>query len=131
MATPYPAEIIQLPEQKRIIMIFEGATHIWREIFMDGRQHPDGDALNPTYLGHSVGHWEGDTLVVDVVGFNEETWIDAAGHPHTEALHVTERYTRTDSLTLHYETTIDDPKTYTKPWTTSYNIAFRPGWEPY
>ena len=69
MATPYPAEIIQLPEQKRIIMIFEGATHIWREISMDGRPHPEGDALNPTYLGHSVGHWEGDTLVVDTVGF--------------------------------------------------------------
>jgi len=57
MATPYPAEIIQLPEQKRILMIFEGATHIWREIYMDGREHPKGDALNPTYLGHSVGHW--------------------------------------------------------------------------
>ena len=81
MATPYPAEIIQLPEQKRIIMIFEGATHIWREICMDGRPHPKGDALNPTYLGHSVGRWEGDTLVVDVVGFNEATWLDYFGHP--------------------------------------------------
>src|SRR5262249_10777701 len=58
MATPYPAEIIQLPEQKRVIMIFEGATHIWREIYMDGRQHPQGDDLNPTYLGHSVGRYE-------------------------------------------------------------------------
>ena len=94
MATPYPAEIIQLPEQKRIIMIFEGATHIWREIFMDGRPHPTGDALNPTYLGHSVGHWEGDTLVVDVVGFNEATWLDYFGHPHTDQLHVVERFTR-------------------------------------
>jgi hypothetical protein len=75
-ATPYPMEILQMPEQKRIFMVFEGATHIWREIYMDGRQHPQGDALNPTYLGHSVGHWEGDTLVVDVVGFNEATWID-------------------------------------------------------
>src|SRR5204863_8855873 len=62
MATPYPAEIIQLPEQKRIIIIFEGATHIWREIFMDGRPHPTGDALNPNYLGHSVGRWDGATL---------------------------------------------------------------------
>ena len=57
-------------------MIFEGATHIWREIYMDGRPHPEGDALNPTYLGHSVGRWEGDTLVVDVVGFNENSWLD-------------------------------------------------------
>lgn len=67
MATPYPMEIIQLPEQKRIFMTFEGGTHIWREIYIDGRPHPSGDALNPTYLGHSVGHWDGDTLVVDVV----------------------------------------------------------------
>ena len=79
MATPYPMEIIPLPEQKRIIMTFEGATHVWREIYMDGRAHPQGDALNPTYLGHSIGRWEGDTLVVDVVGFNEATWIDYSG----------------------------------------------------
>jgi hypothetical protein len=68
MATPYPMEILQLPEQKRVFMIFEGATHIWREIYLDGRPHPHGDDLNPTYLGHSVGRWDGDTLVVDVVG---------------------------------------------------------------
>src|SRR6187399_1296783 len=117
MATPYPAEIIQLPEQKRIIMIFEGATHIWREIFMDGREHPKGDALNPTYLGHSVGRWEGDTLVIDVVGFNEGTWIDYYGHPHTRLLHVVERIARPDKATLRYEATIDDPGAYTRPWT--------------
>jgi hypothetical protein len=69
-------EIIQLPEQKRIMMVFEGATHIWREIFMDGRPRPTGDALNPTYLGPSVGRWARDTLVIDVVGFNEGTWLD-------------------------------------------------------
>jgi hypothetical protein len=125
MATPYPAEIIQLPEQKRIIMIFEGATHIWREIFMDGRQHPEGDALNPTYLGHSVGRWEGDTLVVDVVGFNEETWLDYFGHPHTDALHVVERYSRPSKGTLHYEALIDDPGAYTKPFTVAWDIPWR------
>ncbi len=116
MATPYPAEIIQLPEQKRVIMIFEGAAHIWREIFMDGREHPKGDALNPTYLGHSVGHYEGDALVVDVVGFNEATWLDYFGHPHTDQLHVVERFTRPNKGTLHYEATIDDPGAYTKPF---------------
>ena len=100
MATPYPMEIIQLPEQKRIIMIFEGATHIWREIYMDGRPHPQGDELNPTYLGHSVGRWEGDTLVVDIVGFNEQTWIDYFGHPHTDMLHVVEKYSRPNKNTL-------------------------------
>jgi hypothetical protein len=125
MATPYPAEIIQLPEQKRIIMIFEGATHIWREIFMDGRPHPDGDALNPTYLGHSVGRWEGDTLVVDVVGFNEATWLDYFGHPHTEALHVVERYSRPSKGMLHYEALIDDPGAYTRPFSVAWDIPWR------
>ena len=129
MATPYPMEIIQLPEQKRIIMTFEGATHIWREIYMDGRSHPSGDALNPTYLGHSVGHWDGDTLVVDVVGFNEATWIDYSGHPHTDLLHVIEKFTRRDKRTLHYEATIDDPGAYTKPWTAAWNITWRPSGE--
>ena len=126
MATPYPMEIIQLPEQKRIVMTFEGATHIWREIYMDGRPHPAGDALNPTYLGHSVGHWEGDTLVIDVVGFNEATWIDYSGHPHTDLLHVVEKLTRRDKSTLHYEVTIDDPGAYTKSWTAAWNISWRP-----
>jgi hypothetical protein len=125
MATPYPAEIIQLPEQKRIIMIFEGATHIWREIFMDGRPHPAGDALNPTYLGHSVGRWEGDTLVVDVVGFNEATWLDYFGHPHTDQLHVVERFSRPNKQTLHYEATIDDPGAYTKSFKVAWDIPWR------
>jgi len=125
MATPYPMEIIQLLEQKRIVMTFEGATHIWREIYLDGRSHPSGDALNPTYLGHSVGHWQGDTLVVDVVGFNEATWIDYSGHPHTDLLHVVEKLTRRAKNTLHYEVTIDDPGAYTKPWTAAWNIAWR------
>jgi hypothetical protein len=125
MATPYPMEIIQLPEQKRIIMIFEGATHIWREIYMDGRPHPSGDALNPTYLGHSVGRWEGDTLVVDVVGFNEGTWLDYFGHPHTDLLHVVERYSRPNKNTLHYEALVDDPGAYTGPFRVTWDIPWR------
>ena len=126
MATPYPMEIIQLPEQKRIIMTFEGATHVWREIFMDGRPHPEGDALNPTYLGHSVGHWEGDTLVVDVVGFNEATWLDYFGHPHTDLLHIVEKFSRPNKRTLHYEALIDDPGAYSKPFTVSWDITWNP-----
>jgi hypothetical protein len=122
MATPYPMEIIQLPEQKRIVMIFEGGAHVWREIYMDGRPHPQGDALNPTYLGHSVGRWEGDTLVVDVVGFNEGSWIDYFGHPHTDMLHVIEKFSRPSKNILHFEATIDDPGAYTKPWTVSWDI---------
>ena len=126
MATPYPMEIIQLPEQKRIIMIFEGATHIWREIYMDGRMHPKGDDLNPTYLGHSIGHWEGDTLVVDVVGFNEATWMDYFGHPHTDMLHVVERFSRPNKGTLHYEAMYDDPGAYTKPFSVRWDIRWNP-----
>jgi hypothetical protein len=126
MATPYPMEIIQLPEQKRIFMIFEGATHIWREIHMDGRPHPQGDALNPTYLGHSVGRWEKDTLVVDTVGFNEGTWLDYFGHPHTDMLHVVERFSRPNKHTLHFEATIDDPGAYTKAFTVAWDIPWDP-----
>jgi hypothetical protein len=124
MTTPFPMEIIQLPQQKRIVMIYEGGTHIWRVIYMDGRPHPAGDELNPSWLGHSVGHWEGDTLVVDVVGFNEGSWIDMAGDPHSDRLHVIERYTRKDLYTLRYEATIDDPATYTEPWTIGFDIVW-------
>jgi hypothetical protein len=129
MATPYPMEIIQLPEQKRIIMIFEGATHIWREIYMDGRPHPQGDDLNPTFLGHSVGRWDGDTLVVDVVGFNEHTWMDYFGHPHTDLLHVIEKYSRPNKGTLAYEATFDDPGAYTRPFTVRWTINWNPNGE--
>ena len=125
MATPYPMEIIQQPEHKRIVMIFEGATHIWREIYMDGRPHPEGDALNPTYLGHSVGRWDGNTLVVDVVGFNENSWLDFYGHPHTDLLHVVERFSRPHKNVLHYEAVIDDPGAYTRPWTVAWDIPWR------
>jgi hypothetical protein len=124
MTTPFPMEIIQVPAQKRILMIYEGGTHIWRVIYMDGRPHPDGDRLNPTWLGHSVGRWEGDTLVVDVVGFNEGSWIDLVGDPHTDLLHVVERYSRPDLYTLRYEATIDDPGAYTEPWTIGMDIVW-------
>lgn len=125
MATPFPMEIIQLPEEDRIIMIFEGGAHVWREIFMDGRPHPSRDSIQSgTYMGHSVGRWEGDTLVIDSVGYNEGTWLDQWGHPHTDQLHVIERITRPDKNTLHYEATIDDPGAYTKPWTIAWDIVW-------
>lgn len=128
MNTPFPMQIYQLTD--RILQVYEGGAHMWRIIYMDGRAHPKGDQLNPTYLGHAVGHWEGDTLVVDVVGFNDRTWLDAAGHPHTEQLHVIERYTRLDTDTLHYQVTIDDPGAYAKPWTVGWKIAWQRGWDP-
>ncbi len=124
MATPYQMEIVQQPEHKRILMIFEGATHIWREIYMDGRTFPEGDAMNPTYLGYSVGRWEGDTLVVENKGFNENSWFDYFGHPHTDRMSVVERWTRPNKQTLHYVATVTDPGAYTRPFTIAWDIPF-------
>ncbi len=126
-ATPYPMVILQQPELKRIYMNFEGGAHVWREIFMDGRPHPAKDKLQgSTWLGHSVGRWEGDTLVVDVTNFNEGTWLDYYGHAHTDQMHVVERWTRPNKGTLHYEATIDDPGAYKAPWTIAWDIPWSP-----
>jgi hypothetical protein len=102
-------------------MIFEGATHIWREIYMDGRSFPEGDALNPTYLGYSIGRWEDDTLVVENKGFNENSWLDYFGHPHTDKMVVTERWSRPNKNQLRYEATVNDPGAYTRPFTMMWN----------
>ena len=88
---------------------------------MDGRPHPKD--LVPSYYGHSTGRWDGDTLVIDTVGFNEKFWIDRQGIPHTDKLHMTEKLTRTDYNTIKYEVTIDDPGAYTKPWTSGFNLS--------
>jgi hypothetical protein len=125
MYTPYPAQIYQMPD--RIVMVFEGAAHVWRLIWMDGRPLPkSNDDINPDYLGYSVGHWEGDTLVVNSMGFNHQTWMDATGHPHGEQLKVTEKYTRTNFNTIQFAATIDDPEYYTEPWTTVTQITWTP-----
>ena len=109
---PYPWKIVQQP--KLVVFLFEGNIHSYRQIFLDGRGHPDN--LDPTWYGHSIGHWEGDTLVVDSVGFNDKFWFDFAGHPHTEKLHITERFRRPNYNTLELEVVIDDPGAYTKPF---------------
>jgi hypothetical protein len=110
---PYPWSIVQ--NGKYVYILFEGNIHSYRQIFMDGRKHsPDP---NPTWYGESTGKYDGDTLVVDTVGFNDKFWFDFAGHPHTEKLHTIERYRRTDLGHLEWETTIDDPGAYTKPFT--------------
>lgn len=125
MGTPYPAEIIQ--DRDRIIIIFEGGGHVWREIHMDGREHPED--VNPTYFGHSVGRWEGDTLVIDTVGYNEKTWIDFNGHMHTEQLHTIEYITRPFKEVLHYEAVIDDPGAYSESWEVAWDINWNDGSE--
>ena len=104
-----------------------GGPHTFRTIYMDGRPHPKNP--DPTYYGHSTGKWEGDALVVDSIGFNEKVWIDREGTPHTEQLHMIERFTRTDMNTLKYEVTIDDPGAYTKPWTGGFMLRWTSGGE--
>jgi hypothetical protein len=110
--TPYPFRIVQTPGLT--IIVYEGGAHVWRQIFTDGRAHSEDP--NPSWLGESIGHWEGDTFVVDTIGFNGKTWLDEAGLPTTESLHVIERFRRPDFGHLETENTIDDPKAYTKPW---------------
>jgi hypothetical protein len=128
-ATSFPFQIYQMPD--RVLFVFEGGAHMWRVVYTDGRKHTPPDKWNPTYLGEGIGHWEGDTLVVDVTGFNDRSWLDAAAHPHTEQLHIVERFTRINELLLHYEATIEDPGAYSKPWYTSWYIGFQKGIEPY
>lgn len=129
MHTPYGMEFLDLPEQKRIIIVGVGGPHTWRTIYMDGRAHPKD--LDPSFSGHSVGHWEGDSLVIDTVGFNEKFWLTREGIPLTENLHLTERFTRTDHDTLKYEATVDDPGAYSKAWTGGWLINWMPGEELY
>ena len=109
---PYPWRILQTPTH--IFFLFEGNIHSYRQIFMNAK-HPDD--LDPTWYGHSVGRFEGDTLVIETIGFNDKFWFDFAGHPHTEKLRTTERYRRPNFGTLEYEVTIDDPGAYTRPFT--------------
>jgi hypothetical protein len=126
MTTPFPMQIVQQHEVGRILFIYEGGAHVWRLVYMDGRPHPTKEARVPTWMGHSVGHWEGDTLVVDTVGFNEGHWLDMAGSPRTEDMHLVERFTRLDFNTMEYEATIDDPGAYTRPWTLRHIIQWNP-----
>jgi hypothetical protein len=127
--TPYGFEFVDVPEDKRIYMIEVGGPHTWRTFYMDGRQHPKD--LDPSYFGHSVAHWEGDALVVDTVGFNEKFWLTREGIPHTEYLHLVERFTRTDYDTMKYEATLDDPGAYTGKWTGGWLIRWQPNQEMY
>ena len=120
--TPYGVEFIELKDLQRILIVDIGGPHTMRVIYLDGRSHPEDHA--PDYLGHSTGRWEGKTLVVDTVGFNERFWIDRFGLPHTHLLRVVERFTRVDETTLKYEATIDDPGAYTAPWTSGVLIRW-------
>jgi hypothetical protein len=123
----YGMELMNRPELKRVYMFIKAASGSYRIIYTDGRGHPKNP--KPTYFGHSVGHWEGDTLVVDTVGFNERFWMSREGLPHTNKLHLIERITRTSFDTLDYQVTVDDPGAYTAPWTSGLTLHWRKGEE--
>ena len=124
MLQPFPWEIVYARD--RVIMIFEYQSLV-RQIFTDGRGHPKD--LEPTYMGHAIGKFEGDALVIDTVGFNDKTWLDPMGLPHSDAMHVTERIRRVDHNTLVDEYTIDDPKAYTKRWKAQRSFQLKPDWQ--
>ena len=123
LSIPLPMEIFQTPT--RVVIIREG-VQVFRQIYMN-RQHVKD--LDPTYSGDSIGKWDGDTLVVDTVGLNDKTWVDNAGLPHSEAMHVVERIRRTDHETLVDDLTMQDPMMYTKPLTAHREWKLKPGWE--
>jgi hypothetical protein len=112
-----PHEIVETPA--RMFMFFE-REHAWRQIWTDGRQHPKDP--DPTYMGDSIGRWEGDTFIVDSVGFNDKSWLDFYGSPHSEEMHLIERYQRLDHDTLLMHLIIEDPKTYTHTWVSDDKI---------
>jgi hypothetical protein len=122
---PYPFEFVNTPTYT--LMLYE-YDHVVRRIYTDGRPIPKEP--DPSWMGYSVGHWDGDTtFVVDTVGFNEKTWLDRLGHVHSDQLHVTERFRRVDRDHMQIDITMQDPKALAKPWTTTFYSELRPKWE--
>lgn len=111
---PLPYKIVQTPTL--VVLLSEGNTHSYRRFFLDGRPH-NLDLEPNTWNGNSIGHWEGDTLLVDTIGFNDKSWLDSTGKPHSEALHVIERYRRRDPDHLEIGYTLDDPQAFSEPYT--------------
>jgi hypothetical protein len=117
-------QIVQTPGQ--VIMLFE-FDHFVRRIYTDGRPH-DKDA-GPLWMGDSIGKWEGDTLVADTVNFNDKTTLDREGYPHSDAMHLVEHIRRVDDNSMVIKLTVDDPKTYTKPWDATLIFQLKPDWK--
>jgi hypothetical protein len=120
---PFPMEIVQSPGEVLVLFEYDSLRH---PIYVDGRKHDE--ALGPLWMGDSIGHWEGDTLVTDTVNFNDKTWIDRVGHPHSDELHLIEHFHRTAHDHLALDITIEDPKAYAKPWTAHLDFVLRPTW---
>lgn len=119
-----PLKIVQAPEA--VTILYEVPNN-FRQVFTDGRALPNDP--NPTWQGYSIGQWDGDTFVVETIGFNDKSWVGRPGFPHTEALRVTERYRRRDFGHLDVQTTFDDPKAFTRRWTVNTELVFHPDTE--
>jgi hypothetical protein len=126
---PYGVQILEDPDRKRMFVMSGGGNRNWRLIYLDGRAQPKIEDATSSYFGDSVGHWEGDTVVLNTIGFNERFWFTNGGLPHTEALHLTERISRPDFNTLKYEVTVEDPGAYTRPWTGGWTLQWVPDQE--
>jgi hypothetical protein len=124
MLPPEPFKIVQTPG---VVVILYEEFNDYRQVFTDGRGFPQD--RNPSWLGYSVGKWDGDALVVDTLGFNDEAWLDSGGHPTTDALHIVERFRRRDFGHMDIDITIDDPKAYTRPWTVTVPFDLLPDTE--
>jgi len=127
MHTPGGLRIIQDRNYNRAYLLFGGGNRGWRTVYMDGRAPPNPDEVTATFYGLSVGHMEVDTLVAESIGFNTRFWMTNGGLPHTEALRLTERFTRRSHDVLEYEVTIDDPRTYTRKWKSAWTLHWMPG----
>ena len=123
--TPYGVEIVEIEELQRLYIFDIGGPHTYREVFMDGRSHPTD--LVPSNYGHNIGWWDGDTLVIDSVGYNEDFWFERAGLPHTEAVHITEYFHRPDPETVEYTFVMDDPIAYETPVEAHLTMRWREG----
>jgi len=124
---PNGVQFIEQREIGRVLVLMGGGNRNWRVIYTDGRPQGQAAEVVLTYYGNSVGRWEKDTLVVDSIGYNERFWFTSGGLPHTEALHLVERFSRPDLNTLRYEVTVEDPRTYTRPWTGGWTLQWMPG----
>ena len=127
--TPYGLEILSLPDSGEVIFVGVGSPHSWRVVDLRATEH--AAEREPARYGHSIGHWEGDTLVIDTVGFADSFWMNRLGLPHTGQLHTIERISRPNFDTLIYEVTIDDPGAYTASWSGGFYLNWRKGNEPF
>lgn len=127
LLTPYGVEILEIPALQRLYIFDIGGPHSYRVVYMDGRSHPKD--FTPDNYGHSIGWWDGDTLVIDSIGYNTDFWFERMGLPHTESVHVIEYYTRRSYNQMDYRFVMDDPLTYDKPVEGRLNLVWREGEE--